>query len=191
MTNSKSNTEIKIINAAIELLPSNPSISLNEIASQAGITSMTINRYFGTKENLVNVVINHCIDIFIQVINNAKKEAGNRSIDQIKEILFKITPLYSYSKLILNFTDWRSNNLEKKRVQEINSEMTRLIQKAANEGFLRKDLPPEWVSTFFFYSTIGMGKVLSHGAIAPNKSTKIVWESFLFGCGDNSLKEET
>ena len=60
-------TKTNILETSIKTLSKKPRSSLDQIAAAAGVSRMTINRYFKGKDNLLNEAEKYCLNKFSQV----------------------------------------------------------------------------------------------------------------------------
>ena len=163
------------------------SISMDDIATQLGISKKTIYQYFADKDELVGAVVDadindlqhRCVDCEMQA-ENAVHELF-LTMDMIQEFLMNMNPmlLYDLKKFHLQaYSKWieHKNNFLLVRVQKN-------IEQGKSEGLYRADLNSDILSRFRLESMLIAFNI---EVFPPSKFnlvdvTIVLLENFLFG----------
>lgn len=178
-------TKEKILEAAVEVFSWGPSSSLEAVAKKAGITRMTVSRHFKSKDVLLLKAREYCIDLFQKVIDEAMASQQS-SIDKLKQILVKYVPLHSHYLFLIRAAAGKIDDEGNERLRMQVASVNRITEQAKEDGYIRKDFPTVWVSSFLDFIAIGIGNVKQQGSIAPNETDWVAVESFLYGCSPKS-----
>ncbi|SMF64513.1 TetR/AcrR family transcriptional regulator [Pseudobacteriovorax antillogorgiicola] len=174
-------TREKILEAAVEVFGWGPSSSLEAVAKKAGITRMTVSRHFKSKDVLLLEAREYCIDLFQKVIDEAVASQQS-SIDKLTQILVNYVPLHSHYIFLIRAVAGEIEDDGNQRLRKQVASVCQITEQAKTDGYIRKDFPTAWVSSFLDFIAIGIGNVKQQGSIAPNETNRIAVESFLYGC---------
>lgn len=173
-------TDIKIRDAAIRVLAKKPTASLDDIASNADVTRMTLLRYFKSRENLILEASNFAILMFGNVISDALSQKIS-NIDRIKYIIEGFIPLYEQCIFLTRFINWTGESREYLKLQNQYAQISKIIEAAQADGDIRKDFVGEWGVLIITYISAAIGDINQMGAIAKRDSSKIAIETFMNG----------
>jgi AcrR family transcriptional regulator len=176
------NTKDKIIRSGINILAKKPRSSIEDIARSAGVTRVTVNRHFKSRDFLIGVLEEHCLSSLSEVLVEAR-EMDDRAINKIKFVISEFIPLYYECLFLTRFSDWDEETFQGDSVyyQQMVA-MNDLVKEALADGDLRSDFPADWIVTLMTYSAMAMGDAKEMGSIAPNQATTLALEAFLSGC---------
>lgn len=93
----------KILDTALDLFASKglQAVSIDEIATKAGVGKATVYRKVGNRDEFIKLLINRAVDIFIQVINESVP-ANAKPILRFKELISAICDIMQkHHKLML------------------------------------------------------------------------------------------
>lgn len=172
-------TDKQIIEAAIHVYAHKSDATMSDVAKEAGVTRITVNRKFGTKKDLLEVASTHCIDCFEEVLRNAR----NTDYTALEKI-FLI--LKGFSQLRDHYFFWMRTSVDNKsKNQEVFLGQLEVVEQlviaAQKSGDIRSDLPSGWVASLFDYMAVTASASVYRGVVAQRDIYKISWETLLNG----------
>lgn len=185
--NSMSDTQQRIIEAAIVVLNDDLSASLDKIAGQAGVTRRTLHRYFEDRQDLYA----SCRREMQQSCQRAMSDAYASTAtpwQQLERLLYAgidCGTKYAFlHKLTLPQPDPDSAGLAKSaEAIESNQPLRRVLRTLQHQGALSPELTLAWLEMFFF----GMIQATMHAAVAGTVAQRdlkpMAWCSFSQGIG--------
>ncbi|WP_169545493.1 TetR/AcrR family transcriptional regulator [Sneathiella aquimaris] len=172
-------TDEDIIEATITTLAHKPEATMQEIAREAGVSRITINRRFGSRNDLLQIAATYSLDLFEDILLNAQK-SRKPPLDQIRQIF------EGYAGLSNHYFFWMRGFVEdRKKYETIFLNQLAMVEKlvlaAQDRGELRKDLPTGWIAGMFDYLAITVNSSLNRGVIAQRDALNLGWDTFLNG----------
>ncbi|MBL4907118.1 MAG: TetR/AcrR family transcriptional regulator [Sneathiella sp.] len=169
----------QIIEAAILVFAHKPDATMTEVAKEAGVTRITVNRKFGSKTDLLQITAGYCVAKFEEVLESACS-SDKTAIEKIYIILT------GFSKLRNHYFFWmRSRVDDKRKNQEIFMRQLDVVEQlviaAQNAGDIRADLPSGWVASLFDYMAIAASTSLHRGVVAERDVYKVAWDTLVNG----------
>ena len=135
-----------IVRAALEILPLNPTASLNEIAERAGVGRSTLHRHFADRDDVVLSLARYISEAAIQAIQRASPEFGEPQ-DALRRI---VNELFDLGPALV----WMHENVRREQTQVFYSEfnaginaLETLFERARPTG---SDLPVIWRNRVFW-----------------------------------------
>jgi AcrR family transcriptional regulator len=128
-------------------------VSVNDIARKARVSKVTIYKHFGSKDELVNVVVK---GIFLSISEELRAIIrGNMPFpEKLEFVIFRKTETASeYGRELIGIID--QEHPELKRFihtlwqEEVNQLMLELFEEGRRLGYVDKDLSPEVIQTYF------------------------------------------
>ena len=172
-------TDKQIIEAAILVYANKPDATMTEVAKEAGVTRITVNRKFGTKKDLLESASTYCIARFEDVLRNAR----NTDYTALEKI-FLI--LKGFSQLRNHYFFWMRTSVDNKsKNQEVFMRQLEVVEQlviaAQHAGDIRSDLPSGWIASLFDYMAVTASASTYRGVVAERDIYKISWETLLNG----------
>jgi AcrR family transcriptional regulator len=181
-------TKTKITNSTISILCRNPSGSLEEIATDAGVSRMTVSRHFKGREELIERCKDICFDNFEEAIERAMAIEAN-SLERVKSLLASMIPLFENSLFLLRFFNLNEYD-QNCRIEEHNEKVYQIFQQAKEDGHLTERFSNPWISNHLFFLAIAMGDSEMTGVVHGHESTSIAIDTFLYGCASKKHIQE-
>lgn len=169
----------QIIEAAILVFAQKPDATMSEVAKEAGVTRITINRKFGTKSDLLQVAAHYCLDRFEEVLKQSLK-VNCSAFEKIRLILV------GYSGLRNHYFFWMRTGVDdqlKNRdvfMRQLDT-IEKLVISAQESGDIRPDLPPGWVASLFDYMAVAANIAMNRGVVAERDVYKVAWDTLVNG----------
>jgi len=167
----------RVLITGARLLADDPAASLTAIAAAAGVDRRTVYRRFASREELLAAVYQARYDAVEQAIAAA----------QLREAPVEVA-LHRYVEGIITVN--RTWPVETGRLRTEKSilprrrlidEVDAFIQRATDEGLLRPDLPPGWVSALLPPLMHNAAEALPH--LTPAQAADVVVDTLLHGTG--------
>ncbi|MEL7500608.1 MAG: TetR/AcrR family transcriptional regulator [Planctomycetota bacterium] len=139
-----SNTKDLLIEAAIEVLASEPSASLSEIAEAAGVKRMTLHRLIGTRDELLKEIAIRSLHEMDAACNEATQGAKT-AIAALRACVEALVPLGDRCHFLWSLTEiWEEPSVAKETARQ-DQELSDLIDVAKAEGSIAADIPNAWI----------------------------------------------
>ena len=172
-------THIEILEAAIYVFAHKPNATITDVAKNAGITRVTINRKFGSKQSLLDDSAAHCIKQFEKILKKAKS-AKKSPLEKIILILrgyYNLKDHYFFMMRII--VD--DNSAHKKNYLKQLGIIEEIVIAAQECGEIRKELPPGWVASFSDFIIIAASTSRYRGIVAERDMLGIALDTLQFG----------
>jgi AcrR family transcriptional regulator len=147
-------TQQRILEKATELFMRSGirAVSMDEIASQTGISKKTIYQFYKDKDELVDAVMQS----EEQSIHQDSKECLEQSENAVEEILLTLSRVYArFSKMnpviisdMQRFHTKAHNRFQKLKYEHLNNVIQENIQRGIQEGLYRKSLNIEVITKY-------------------------------------------
>jgi AcrR family transcriptional regulator len=147
-------TQQRILEKATELFMRSGirAVSMDEIASQTGISKKTIYQFYKDKDELVDAVMQS----EEQSIQQDSKECLEQSENAVEEILLTLSRVYArFSKMnpviisdMQRFHTKAHNRFQKLKYEHLNNVIQENIQRGIQEGLYRKSLNIEVITKY-------------------------------------------
>src|SRR5215217_7838706 len=129
------------MDAAVDVLASDPEASMAEIARRAGVVRATVYVHFPTREALVEAVTERAITEAATAIQAAEPERGNAA-DALRRVLVSAwRSLERYHALVAINTQLPQAEL-RARHHAVMAILEPLIERGQRDGTFRSDVPP-------------------------------------------------
>ncbi len=169
----------QIIEAAILVFAHKPDATMSDVAKEAGVTRITVNRKFGSKKDLLQIASSFCIDRFEEVLQKA--DASDRpALEKFYLVLM------GFSKLRNHYFFWMRTSIEdrnknQKVFLEQLDKVEKLVIAAQRAGDIRADLPSGWIASLFDYMALTASTSLYRGVVAERDIYKVAWDTLVNG----------
>ncbi|MGB3160867.1 TetR/AcrR family transcriptional regulator [Carnobacterium sp.] len=175
-----SKTKEAIIETAIQVLSLDSSASLEDIATAAGVSRMTIHRNFKNRDTLFHEINETLIQRTLHIFKKSKKN-HERSIDQLEEVIKTSANEKGYVLLIKENKDHKHHDPETCLFSEVSNELEELIKRLRQEGYLSQTIPDAWVFHMYDAILFTAWEALYSGTVAPNDIPTLSWHTFKNG----------
>jgi len=178
-------SDTDIIEAAITVFANKPGATMADVAKEAGVTRLTVNRKFGAKKDLIHIATTYCLDRFEDVLEEADRQ-GKSPLEKVYRVF------RGYSLLKNHYFFWMRIYVDDRsryhRVFLKQLEMfERLVVAAQQSGDLRADLPSGWIAGMFDYIAITANTSLNRGVVAERDIYKVSWDTLMNGVSPKKL----
>lgn len=185
-----SETKRKIIDSAIKLWGRELSISLDEIANNAGVSRRTLHRHFSGRDDLMVSVFNFIIEAYLKEI----KEIINNESDNVSKLkAFLHYDIESGSDYMvfcqLRKSEFKEMLTEDPSLSELYALILGLFKTLKEENLIEENLSIKWLE--LFYSSIVETSLRSiYDGLEQEECLKMAWFSLWNGIKNNTNNEQ-
>lgn len=173
--------------AALRLLNADPTASMAQIATAAGISRATLHRTFATREDLVKFLGRMSLESWRDALDAAgiDEAAADGNGDKVTDALHRlcgelIRDADEYGFVLTEPAAHRDEELVTEAELLQNREL-RFYTAAQEAGVLRADLPVPWIANAVFGLLVGLRDGLRRGDIAVRDAERLLRETLLNG----------
>jgi AcrR family transcriptional regulator len=129
-----------ILEAAVQVLASQPEAGVAEIAAAAGVGRATVYRHFASREELIEALRLHASDEARRRFAEARVDEGD-PVEALERMVAAMLALGDRYRVIFP----QDPQARPRRSEVLLKPLTRLIARAQAEGAIDPELPPAWV----------------------------------------------
>lgn len=132
-----------VLRTGARLLADDPSTSMSAIAAAAGVDRTTVHRRFATREALLDAVFQAKLDSAARVLDEARLTQAPVAValHRYVEGIIPVSREWPVDTRRMMQADPKARD----RREEQSRRLDDFLRRAADEGFLRTDVPQEWV----------------------------------------------
>jgi AcrR family transcriptional regulator len=175
----------RIVDAATRLLADDPHAGMSEIAAAAGVTRITVNRHFKTRENLVAAVFERVLVRAAEILRECRIDEGPAAdaLARIVQGWLTAGPLLLPLQLVEQGAsglapEARAHHYER----ELGTPLLALMERGRASGEFA-DMPAEWMAQLLGSTCLAALEAIDAGTLAPDEAPSIVTRSLLDGLG--------
>lgn len=176
---TRSRTRNAIISAAIELLPSNPSVTLVEVAEAAQVGRTTLHRYFPERADLLAAVTQLALQKIDKAVELAEPDRGpflpaiRRTVDALLEYGPIVMFIYSEPHFFPDAARWERLTEQKGHL------LARLF--AREELLFRSELSAQWAIKSFWSLLYAGWEFMADGTASRQETVDSIMITFSKG----------
>lgn len=179
-----SKTKEQLIDVAIDLFAKRPNATMVELAKTAGVTRMTINRLFGTREELTKEIAFHCIAVTDQACTDAI-ESVEKAIDKLRAIILALVPYADKYHFLWHHSNvWEEESVASEFARH-SKDLSMLIDEAKDDGDIVASIPNAWIIAVLDSTLYAAIRASSAGDIAVNDAAMLVERTLFDGIRGN------
>jgi TetR/AcrR family transcriptional repressor of mexCD-oprJ operon len=172
----------KLLKALAVALVTHPRGTLKEIAEAAGISKATLNRYCGTRDQLIERLMDHGSQVMSLVIRNA-------GLDEypVLEALHRLISEHLAHREVLAFIafEWRPDSLDEPsggaRWLPYGDALDAFFLRGQQEGVFRLDITARELTEIFISLVFGLVDAERRGSVARARMAAVIEKFFLKG----------
>jgi AcrR family transcriptional regulator len=173
-------TQKKILDAAFDVLAQDFSAPLDRIAEAAGVTRMTLHRYFNSRDALIEAAGLEMIRFSNGIIDEAIAQHDHPR-EQLQEIVMQAAQMGERFHFLMHASEEIDYEVFGPQVQKLDDRMTEIIEALREEGEIRKGMPNGWLLHLYGGVLTAAWSSLRAGAVAPRDIPTLAWQSFSQG----------
>lgn len=173
-------TQQKILNAAFDVLAQDFSAPLDKIAEVAGITRMTLHRYFNNRDALIQAAGLEMIHLGISIIDEAVAQHDHPR-EQLQEIVMQASQMGERFHFLTHASEVIEHEAFGPLFQELEDKMTEVIEALREEGLIKKEVPTAWILHLYGGVLTAAWSSLRDGVVAPRDIPLLAWRTFAQG----------
>ncbi|WP_347860875.1 TetR/AcrR family transcriptional regulator [Salimicrobium sp. PL1-032A] len=173
-------TEQRIIDVAIDVLAKDERASMEMIAEQAGVSRMTIHRYFKNRELLFTSIHEELIGQTLAIFREATGKYDSPR-DQIEAIIRKGAGQRGFHLLFREHAHHEDHDPRTCKFSEVNRELMTLIGKLREAGDIDASVPDAWVFHTYDSVLLTAWETMHNGTVAPKDIPALTWRTFARG----------
>ncbi len=160
--------------------------TMDELSSHTGISKRTIYRYYRSKDELVNAVVDDFMAGMDRHFNNVMALDGNpvEKISSLISTMFQqlkfLNPLIM--KDIQKYYPHIWSRIEAFRARKIRSVIENMLLAETRQGYFKETIPAVYITAFLssIRDVVNPGFILENG-LTVEKAAKALFEIFIFG----------
>ena len=173
-------TQKKILNAAFDVLAQDFSAPLDKIAEAAGVTRMTLHRYFNSRDALLEATGFEMIRFSNRMIDEAIARY-NHPREQLQEIVLQASQMGERFHFLMHASEEIDYEVFGPLMQKLEDRMTEIIEVLREEGLIKKGVPNAWLLHLYYGVLTAAWSALRDGTVAPRDIPMLAWQSFSQG----------
>lgn len=172
-----------MLDAAVEILVTDPSASLAEVAEAAGIGRTTLHKYYATRDDLLRAVAHRSIDRWEQVMTAAIAESGGAPDGGLRALAAAMISVGAHLAFL-----WRNPLFDRtadvgRRWKSVEPMALTILERAQAGGHVRAGVPAYWLLHTYQALVYVAAESIYDGDLAPNAAADLVVATFLHGVG--------
>lgn len=174
----------KLLKALAVAIVDRPRATLKDLAEAAGVSKATLHRFCGTRDSLVERLMNHSQAALNQVIEDA-----NLQVADVAQALRDLIENHLRHRELLVFMifQYRPDSLDPDqdgaRWTAYTDALDRFFLRGQQEGYFRIDITAELLTELFVSLIYGMVDAERRGRAASARSLAVLEQFFLKGAG--------
>ena len=173
-------TQKKVLNAAFQVLAQDFSAPLDKIAEAAGVTRMTLHRYYNSRDALLEATGLEMISLSNRIIDEATTQHDQPG-EQLKAIVMQASQMGERFHFLMHAAEEIDYEMFGPMIQGLDDKMIGIIEALRNEGSIKKNIPNAWILHFYGGILTAAWSSLRDGAVAPRDIPNLAWQSFTQG----------
>jgi len=177
-----SKTEQDIITAAIDVFAADAHASMTAVAKAAGVSRMTLCRYFPCRDQLIKKIDGYLIAQAVRCFD-AATAAHDDPLEQLHAFFdSRIERVQGHLVLMkLNDDFFDDHHPEASACAEINIKLMTLLATLRERGEINAELPDAWIMFLLHSIVFGAWMAKRSGTVVPRDIPRLAWESFMRG----------
>ncbi|MEV4889612.1 TetR/AcrR family transcriptional regulator [Nonomuraea sp. NPDC055795] len=177
-------TRQSILDVATEVLLSNPSASMADIAVAAGVGRTTLTKRYPTRQAMLVAVAHDAVDRLDKAIAEAQLDVpGDQVLDALRRLVTLVIPLGPRIEFLVRQPSLDLDEELVARVVAIDEPLDELIRRGQQAGIFRAEVPMWWANLTFNGLIYSAWEAISLGRLAPLDAPGLVMATLLGGIG--------
>ena len=173
-------TQKKILSAAFDILAQDFSAPLDKVAEAAGVTRMTLHRYFNSRDALLDATGLEMIRLSNLIIDTAVAQHSHPR-EQLREIVMQAAQKGERFHFLIHAAEEMGDERVGPLIQKLDERMTEILEALREKDLIRKDMPNAWLLHLYGGVLTAAWSSTRDGAVAPRDIPELAWQSFAQG----------
>ena len=173
-------TQKKILDAAFDVLSKDISAPLERVAEAAGVTRMTLHRYYKGREVLLEATGLEMIRLGNQIIDEATAES-DEPLKQLESIIKNGSQMGERFHFLMHAHEMIDDEIIDPLVMEMDNKMVEIFDALRVQKLIRENVPNAWLLHLYGGVMTAAWSSLKEGAVAPRDIPMLAWLSFSEG----------
>lgn len=172
--------ERALLDVATRVLVHDPTASLADVASAAGVSRTTLHARFPTRQALLVALAHEAMDLLATAYDAARLDEG-----PVREALLRaveaLVPLGPRAEFLLRERSLDDDKELTARYVALDAPLLALVDRGRRGGDLRSDVPAWWLVATVNNTVYGAWEAIADGRLAPRDAPALVLTSVLDG----------
>ncbi|MFK7805132.1 MAG: TetR/AcrR family transcriptional regulator [Anaerolineae bacterium] len=173
-------TQKNILNAAFEVLAKDISAPLEKVAEHAGVTRMTLHRYYNGREALLEATGLEMIRLGNEIIDEAMAQSSD-PFKQLESIIKNASQMGERFHFLMHAHEIIDSEAFDPLVKGMDDKMIHIFNQLREQKLIDSDVPNAWLLHLYGGVMTAAWSSLQEGAVAPRDIPKLAWKSFSQG----------
>ncbi|HEV7452535.1 MAG TPA: TetR/AcrR family transcriptional regulator [Pseudonocardiaceae bacterium] len=171
-----------LLQTATEVLVVDPSASLSDVATAAGIGRTTLHKLYPTRHALLVALAHDALDLLERTDREVGLDApGTQAPAVLRRLVTAVIPLGPRMAFLRRERSLDTEPELIARVEALDAPVRALVRRAQAEGVFSADLPDEWVVASLNSLVFTAWALIAQGRIAPIAAPELVMRILLGG----------
>ncbi|RZS44668.1 TetR family transcriptional regulator [Herbihabitans rhizosphaerae] len=177
-------TSASILDVATEVLLANPSASMSDVATAAGVGRTTLTNRFPTRQEMLVAVAHDAVDRVEKAVAEAELDVpGEQVVDALRRLVTAAIPLGSRIEFLVRQPSLDLDAELMARLEALDEETDELIRRGQQAGIFRADTRVWWFTLTFNGLIYSAWEAIVKGRLAPLDAPDLVVTTLLRGLG--------
>jgi len=179
MIQQRPTTRDAIIEAAFDVLGRDPSASLADIASMAGVGRATLHRHFAGRDDLIVELAKVAIEELDAAVQAAVKDAPSWTAS-LELSLHAVIPLANRNWFLAQERSDQNPEIAA-AVAAQRAELVEAIEEARKEGAFAPDVPTSWIAASYDNLIYTAWEAVRDQELTPKQAASLAWRTLTTG----------
>ncbi len=163
-----------ILDAAERLLERGGQATISAVATEAGLSRVTVYAHFPTREQLLKAVAERAIRLATVETEAARLDEGSAAdaLDRVVALSWRVLDRH---QAMARATAEQLSSDDRRRLHEtLLAGFRRLVDRGREQGCFRSDLPPEWLVASFYALIHAASDEVRAGRLEPSAAPEVL-----------------
>ena len=179
MKQERLTTQDAIIEAAFDVFSRDPSASLSEVATKAGVGRATLHRHFTGRDDLIIALTRIAMDELDTAVQGAVKDAPSWTA-ALERSLHAVVPLANRNWFLSQERADQNPEIAAALAAE-RAELTEAIDQARKEGAFAPDAPTPWIAAAYDSLIYAAWETFRRGELTSKQAADLAWRTLTQG----------
>ncbi|MEM8860173.1 MAG: TetR/AcrR family transcriptional regulator [Chloroflexota bacterium] len=177
MTSQLNKTQKRILDATFELLAQDVSTPLEKIADAAGITRMTLHRYYSGRQALLEAAVTEMMGISNQIIENGVTQ-HDEPVDQLKSIVKEASLMGDRFHFLTHAFEEIDSSFLDSKVEELDDQMFKIFDALRADNLIADNMTNDWLIHLYGGILMASWSSFKEGKVGRAMIPSLAWQSF-------------